>query len=775
LKKEQTPEKPGRVVGVKFVYDGDSILLENGQKVRYIGIDAPELNDSGAEDDECLAWEAKVRNMELLGQGEVRIVKDPGANKDKYGRLLRYIYVGDELINKTLVREGLAEPFFCQPGWENCPVTRDKDKKEIILNSYEYARDNNLGIFSSSCIFDQDKKVAQKDSLGEQKVKGEKVEEKSEEEKEEKNEGEDKMNIHLLGGGDPNPEPESPSESDSREGENNSQEEEETEESSKENDSSDNGDEPQDSDEQEDQKKKSEPDPPSVELTQAPPQLTSSTQATFTAQIRNASTTRYKLDGDKATTATSTMEFKDLKDGKHEFTAVATNTLGVTSTSFNWEVDTTIEDPVITNLPYHKNKYWINKNNIKIQGEKSPDITEISLAPVGSSTSTAVSFGTNSERENWHIPFDFNFPCIDLNYSQNFMDLLQTKMSCLSQKKDFNNPEQYQDIYTRKIQITARDRAGNIATSSYDFSIDSLPPRIGPQEKMARKHSSANNQVYFSFVFIDEIIDIMVSSQGSDISLFPDSGVKETKWQYQNASSSEWQKVEPNHHFVTQTSANDFGKLQSNFYGFHLGYNKDYYFRTIIEDRAGNTATHTQKKKIETGKPYPVISEIYPNASTTESGGEWIELYNPSDKDVSLKGHSLDTPTYDNDVEFTATSTISSHGYFLIGDDDWTPDDRDWPEPDHKETITLKNSGGVITLKDEEGEEVDSAEYKRLSPLESMERKARFDSDREKMKEGGEHHEQGNGWDTDDQRDDFIKKHSPEPQNSSSTPEKWSF
>ncbi|MCD4694091.1 thermonuclease family protein, partial [bacterium] len=90
IKEEENKEE----IRFKFVYDGDTILLENGEKVRYIGIDTPELNKTGKEDDECLAWEARARNMELLSQGKVTLKKDPGADKDKYGRLLRYIYVG---------------------------------------------------------------------------------------------------------------------------------------------------------------------------------------------------------------------------------------------------------------------------------------------------------------------------------------------------------------------------------------------------------------------------------------------------------------------------------------------------------------------------------------------------------------------------------------------------------------------------------------------------------------------------------------------------------
>jgi len=125
--------------------------LENGDKVRYIGVDAPELGEPGPKDDECLAWVARLRNMQLLGRGEVTLVKDEGADKDKYGRLLRYVYVDDIFVNEVMVREGLANKFFCQPGWENCPITSDNERKNIIISASQYAKNNNIGIFGNAC------------------------------------------------------------------------------------------------------------------------------------------------------------------------------------------------------------------------------------------------------------------------------------------------------------------------------------------------------------------------------------------------------------------------------------------------------------------------------------------------------------------------------------------------------------------------------------------------------------------------------------------------
>jgi endonuclease YncB( thermonuclease family) len=133
-------------VGVGYVVDGDTIILEDGRKVRYIGVDAPELGEEGSDDDEYLAWKARMRNMELLKGSDLRLVKDPDMDKDKYGRLLRYVYIDGKFVNKILAREGMASVFFCRPGWENCDPAGDRQRKKEIEQAGEYAGQRNLGI-----------------------------------------------------------------------------------------------------------------------------------------------------------------------------------------------------------------------------------------------------------------------------------------------------------------------------------------------------------------------------------------------------------------------------------------------------------------------------------------------------------------------------------------------------------------------------------------------------------------------------------------------------
>ncbi len=90
-------------VKVTRVIDGDTIVVSGECHVRYIGINAPEIHPSpepyGTE-----AWQA---NRALVEGKRVRLEKDT-SETDKYGRLLRYVYAGDTLVNAELVRLGYA-------------------------------------------------------------------------------------------------------------------------------------------------------------------------------------------------------------------------------------------------------------------------------------------------------------------------------------------------------------------------------------------------------------------------------------------------------------------------------------------------------------------------------------------------------------------------------------------------------------------------------------------------------------------------------------------
>lgn len=84
------------------IIDGDTFELLSGEKVRLIGINAPEMNDKYGD-------KSKEYLVNLIQTKDV-ILKNDSVTKDKdiYGRLLRYVYLDDEDINKKMILDGYA-------------------------------------------------------------------------------------------------------------------------------------------------------------------------------------------------------------------------------------------------------------------------------------------------------------------------------------------------------------------------------------------------------------------------------------------------------------------------------------------------------------------------------------------------------------------------------------------------------------------------------------------------------------------------------------------
>ena len=124
------------LVKVKRVIDGDTIEIEDGRKIRLIGIDTPELNKSGEAG--CFGREAYDYANKLLTGQTIKLEKDI-SETDRYGRLLRFIYLGDTFINDKLVKDGYARVYTYPP---------DVKYQDKFKESESYARDNNLGLWS---------------------------------------------------------------------------------------------------------------------------------------------------------------------------------------------------------------------------------------------------------------------------------------------------------------------------------------------------------------------------------------------------------------------------------------------------------------------------------------------------------------------------------------------------------------------------------------------------------------------------------------------------
>ena len=92
---------------VKAVFDGDTILLDTGNKVRYLGIDCPETAHDG-NPAECRGPEARKLNEQLVLHQKIALEYDR-EKVDVYGRLLAYVVLPDgRCVNAELLRSGHA-------------------------------------------------------------------------------------------------------------------------------------------------------------------------------------------------------------------------------------------------------------------------------------------------------------------------------------------------------------------------------------------------------------------------------------------------------------------------------------------------------------------------------------------------------------------------------------------------------------------------------------------------------------------------------------------
>ena len=135
------------------IYDGDTFTLNTKEKVRLLQIDTPEISPS-----ECYAVEAKAELEKLLNlPGKLILKTDPKIEaKDRFGRLLRYVFVGDVNINLRMVEIGAAAPYFYKKErglfadelwkaalnakvnkiglWRNCPNSKLKPNYALSTN-----------------------------------------------------------------------------------------------------------------------------------------------------------------------------------------------------------------------------------------------------------------------------------------------------------------------------------------------------------------------------------------------------------------------------------------------------------------------------------------------------------------------------------------------------------------------------------------------------------------------------------------------------------------
>ena len=100
----ERPAAEGTVGRLVHAFDGDSMEVDIGgtvEEVRLVGINAP-------EGDECFGDRARDALVGLTADHDLVLVKRSGDNVDQYGRLLRYVYVDDESVNRRMLADGGA-------------------------------------------------------------------------------------------------------------------------------------------------------------------------------------------------------------------------------------------------------------------------------------------------------------------------------------------------------------------------------------------------------------------------------------------------------------------------------------------------------------------------------------------------------------------------------------------------------------------------------------------------------------------------------------------
>ncbi len=115
---------------ISQVIDGDTVRLASGQTVRLLGINTPEKGQA--------FYQQATERLRGLIENRTVILETDFENTDKYGRLLRWIWFDDRLVNEQLVAEGLAFSYMAEG-------TKYEDR---INAAQEQAQQAGLGLWS---------------------------------------------------------------------------------------------------------------------------------------------------------------------------------------------------------------------------------------------------------------------------------------------------------------------------------------------------------------------------------------------------------------------------------------------------------------------------------------------------------------------------------------------------------------------------------------------------------------------------------------------------
>ncbi len=108
----------------------------------------------------------------------------------------------------------------------------------------------------------------------------------------------------------------------------------------------------------------------------------------------------------------------------------------------------------------------------------------------------------------------------------------------------------------------------------------------------------------------------------------------------------------------------------------------------------------TSSVQVIAAQDHILITQVYYDPVKTETGGEAIELYNPTDAAIDISQYVLKTKSSAVDATIPLGKSILPHQYFLFADTSWSinKDNESFPNADYEEAITLVNSDGGVAL-----------------------------------------------------------------------------
>jgi len=107
----ETQFEPDVTVGVAYVIDGDTLVTEEGSRIRFLGINTPEIwKKEGDAPDQPWGRDAANFLKVLLPSGsKVGLIYEEGRREGKYGRTLAYVVRDGELLNEIILAKGYGK------------------------------------------------------------------------------------------------------------------------------------------------------------------------------------------------------------------------------------------------------------------------------------------------------------------------------------------------------------------------------------------------------------------------------------------------------------------------------------------------------------------------------------------------------------------------------------------------------------------------------------------------------------------------------------------